>query len=285
LQQVESNKKDARVIEDKGTGVTYNEPDVTDEEYEEEYSPENSEKGAVKGEGIVQEEYHLTTIRSPVKPPVKEEEEGKYNYPPPPPFPKPLRPPPEERPFNEWQEDPLESVLEELANCNSLRDIIRVHGKIDGRTPFHFPHFFIVGWPHSGAQKIISELNRLSEFDGTAKLNGSSWFNKCQTEHGPDVTAEGCNASSEKDYIQNFLNAKTAAKSALEMITVDTSTDYLQAGGPLARRLYRYFPWMKVVFVIRDPITRLVAQVRGSDIREEPEGAYHMTNSWMKNRF
>ena len=228
--------------------------------------------------GILQletvEEVHLTTIRSPLAPDSRQGEDvqavdevrNDHKNPSskvlPPPFPKAFRPPPETRPFNEFQEDPLENVLGELEKCSTLRCIIRVHDKIDGRTAFNLPHFFIAGWPHTGVEYIINHLNRHSEFDGTVRLNGSSWFNHCQTEKGPNVDDPDCNSRSEWDYIQNFLNAKRAAETKLEMITVDTSTDYVQAGGPLARRLYRYFPWLKVVIIIRDPLTRLVTKVR-----------------------
>eukprot|EP00889_Picochlorum_renovo_P005381 jgi/Picre1/32411/NNA_007757.t1 len=110
-------------------------------------------------------------------------------------------------------------------------------------------------------QQIIKHLNQHSEFDGSISAHGSSWFNACQTEKGPDVKAEGCNVGSEKEYVQKVLKASAAADKSLEMITVDASTDYVLAGGPLARRLYRYFPWLKVVIVIRDPITRILSKI------------------------
>ena len=221
------------------------------------------------GEQIVPEEEHLTTIRSPVEPEVEEGAEAENNRnqgslvksPPPPPFARPLRPPPESRPFSDVQEDRLDEVLNELKGCTSLRCIIRSHGRIDGRTAFNFPHFFLIGFPYSGGHHILRFLNKHSEFEGTIRINGSSWFNYCQTEDGPDVRQDGCNAKSEADYIQNYLHAKKAATRELEMLTVDTSVDYLQAGGPLARRLYRYFPWLKIVIVVRDPISRVIAKL------------------------
>lgn len=213
------------------------------------------------------EEVHLTYIRSPVEPTevsifnTIDDEDEKVGGAPPPPFPRPFKSNPVTRPFNDFQEDPLGSVLDELEACTRLSCIIHVHDKIDGRTTFNFPHFFLLGYPFSGSRHIIDHLNKHSEFDGIISSSGSSWFNACQGEKGPEVDREGCNVSSEKDYIQNFLNAKRAAASGLEMVTVDTSTDYIFAGGPLARRLYRYFPWAKLVIVIRDPITRLLSKI------------------------
>jgi hypothetical protein len=210
------------------------------------------------------EEEHLTDIRSPVEPEfVDEEEEDERTVmgPPPPPFPRAFVSNPITRPFNEMQEDPLNKVLEELKSCTRLSCVIRVHGKLDGRTSFNFPHVFMIGYPFAGASHILAYLNRHSEFDGTIPYNGSSWFNACQSDDGPNVDADGCNVGSEEEYFQKFLNAKMAANRALDLVTVDTSEDYILAGGPLARRLYRYFPWLKLVIVIRDPITRLLAKI------------------------
>lgn len=210
------------------------------------------------------EEDHLTDIRSPIEPQLvddDEEEDIGVMGPPPPPFPRAFVSNPITRPFNEMQEDPLNKVLEELKSCTRLSCVIRVHGKLDGRTSFNFPHFFMIGYPFAGASHILAYLNRHSEFDGSISYNGPSWFNACQSEDGPHVDADGCNVASEEEYFQKFLNAKMAANRALDLVTVDTSQDYILAGGPLARRLYRYFPWLKLVIVIRDPITRLLAKI------------------------
>jgi hypothetical protein len=212
------------------------------------------------GQQAESDDHHLTDIQSPVEPDADWMWEGENELTagntPPPPVVRPLRPNPQTRPFNDFQEDPLGSVLDELKSCTRLSCIIRVHDKIDGRTSFNFPHFFLLGYPYSGSQGLIRFLNRHSEVDDSIPLNGSSWFNACQTEE-----KIGCNAKSEADYIQNFLNAKKAAERGLDMITVDASPDYVTAGGPLARKLYRYFPWAKIVLILRDPINRVLTKI------------------------
>jgi len=62
-------------------------------------------------------------------------------------------------------------------------------------------------------------------------------------------------------------NAKKAADRGLELVTMDASSDYISAGGPLARKLYRHFPWAKIVIIVRDPLTRVLAKItkRNSD--------------------
>ena len=187
---------------------------------------------------------------------------------PPPPVARPFRPNPQARPFPEGQEDTMGSVLNELASCTRLSCMIRVHDKIDGRTTFNFPHFFLLGYPHSGQQSLLRFLNRHSEVDGSVPLNGSSWFHACQTDD-----KVGCNVASEAEYIQTHLNAKMAAERGLELVTLDASSDYITAGGPLARKLYRYFPWLKIVMIIRDPISRVLAKITR---RNEDGSVYHL---------
>lgn len=195
---------------------------------------------------------------------------------PPPPVARPFRPAPQSRPFPEGQDDTLGSVLRELASCTRLSCIIRVHDKIDGRTPFNFPHFFLLGFPHSGQEPLLRFFNRHSEIDDSVPMVGSSWFSACQAS-GEDAddnatypaTKPGCHAASEAEYVQKFLNAKKAADRGLELVTMDASSDYISAGGPLARKLYRYFPWAKIVIIVRDPLTRVLAKIT----KRNPDGS------------
>ena len=214
---------------------------------------------------------YIATIDSPAEPDADAmwegvDELGESNTPPPP-VARLLRPISQARPFPEGQEDTLGSVLAELATCTRLSCIIRVNDKIDGRTAFNFPHFFLLGFPHSGQHRLLQFLNRHSEVDDSVPLNGSSWFHACQSED--PALRQGCNAASEADYVQNFLNAKKAADRGLELVTLDASSDYISAGGPLARKLYRYFPWAKVVMILRDPLTRVLAKIT----KRNPDGS------------
>lgn len=216
--------------------------------------------GVQSSQDPVKYPFQLATIESPQVPDIEAMWEGEDELAPgntpPPPVARPFRPNPQARPFPEGQEDTLGSVLNELSSCTRLSCIIRVNDKIDGRTTFNFPHFFLLGFPHSGQQQLLRFLNRHSEIDDSVPLNGSSWFNACQTDD-----KIGCNVASEAEYVQKYLNAKKAAERGLELVTLDASSDYITAGGPLARKLYRYFPWAKIVMIIRDPLTRVLAKI------------------------
>ena len=66
----------------------------------------------------------------------------------------------------------------------------------------------------------------------------------------------------ETQYLREFLRLEEAVDSRLSLVTLDASADYAGKGGPLARRLYRLFPWMKIVIMIREPISRIISYTR-----------------------
>jgi len=163
----------------------------------------------------------------------------------------------QERPFGRLQEDDLKDVLGELAACTSVRCVIRAHDKIDGRTRFNLPHFFLIGWQKSATTSVNAHLRYHPQYLPGIKKE-PHWFSVCQH----NINAPHCEAKNETHYLRDFLRIKEAAASKLELVTLDASADYAQKGGVLARRLYRLFPWLKVVIMIREPISRVISYTR-----------------------
>lgn len=63
-------------------------------------------------------------------------------------------------------------------------------------------------------------------------------------------------------YISEFLRINDAVESRLEKISVDASVDYAWKGSALAPELHRLFPWIKLVIIMREPLSRLISYVR-----------------------
>ena len=166
-------------------------------------------------------------------------------------------PAPLERSFGKLQEDDLEETLAELSTCTSIKCIIRVHDKLDGRTRFNLPHFFLVGWQKCATTSVNAFLRHHYQYL-PGLLKEPHYFSVCQS----NVNAPHCEAKNETQYLRDFLRIREAAESKLELATMDASADYAQKGGPLARRLYRLFPWLKVVIMIREPISRVISYTR-----------------------
>lgn len=163
----------------------------------------------------------------------------------------------QERPFGSLQEDNLDEVLAELAACTSVRCVIRAHDKIDGRTRFNLPHFFLIGWQKCATTSVNAYLRYHPQYLPGIKKE-PHWFSVCQS----NINAPHCEAKNETQWLRDFLRIKEAAESRLEMATLDASADYAQKGGVLARRLYRLFPWLKVVIMIREPVSRVISYTR-----------------------
>jgi hypothetical protein len=58
------------------------------------------------------------------------------------------------------------------------------------------------------------------------------------------------------------LRLEEAVASKLERVSVDASVDYAWKGGAIAPELYKLFPWIKLVIIMREPLSRLISYVR-----------------------
>lgn len=76
-----------------------------------------------------------------------------------------------------------------------------------------------------------------------------------------------CNVANEEDYILNFLRLKDAVATGLGAATVDASVDYAWKGEALAKKLHVLFPWLKIVMVMREPISRMISYTRMYTLR------------------
>lgn len=159
------------------------------------------------------------------------------------------------RPFSKQQDDDLGDALGELSRCTNMRCIIHAHDKIDSRTQFNLPHFFLLGWQKTAVSGVNAYLSKHSQYKASIANKEPHWFTKCQ----PDQDFSGCQANNETQYFRDFLNVREAASAKLEVATADFSADYAREGAPLARRLYRYFPWLKIVVMLKEPISRLIS--------------------------
>ena len=62
-------------------------------------------------------------------------------------------------------------------------------------------------------------------------------------------------------YIHDFLRSKEAAASRLNKVSADASVDYAWRA-LLADEIRQLFPWIKIVVILREPISRLISYIR-----------------------
>ncbi|KAL4515007.1 hypothetical protein Ndes2526B_g03676 [Nannochloris sp. 'desiccata'] len=159
--------------------------------------------------------------------------------------------------FGKAQDEDVKEVLGWMGKCQTLACIIKAHDRLQGRTRFNFPHFFLIGWQKCATTSVNAYLRYHPQYLPGVKKE-PHWFSVCQN----NLKAPHCLPQTEAEYLRDFLRLEDAVASRLELVTLDASADYAGRGGVLARKLYRLFPWIKVVIMIREPISRLISYTR-----------------------
>ena len=159
--------------------------------------------------------------------------------------------------FGHAQDENVTKVLDWMADCRNISCIIKANDRLQGRTRFNLPHFFLVGWQKSATTSVNAYLRHHPQYLPGIKKE-PHWFSVCQH----NLNAPHCLPQTEEEYLKDFLKLDEAVASRLEMVTLDASADYAGKGGAMARKLYRLFPWLKIVIMVREPISRLISYTR-----------------------
>lgn len=157
----------------------------------------------------------------------------------------------------------LRATLIALSKCKNFECIKKIHYEIDGRTRFNFPHFFLIGWQKCATTTVNAHLRRHPQFL-PSDIKEPHWFTVCKNS----PTNINCKASSLRNYLMQFLRMKDAAYMGLERATIDASVDYAWKGRALSTELHGLFPWLKIVMMMRDPISRMISYTRMFTVRE-----------------
>jgi hypothetical protein len=146
------------------------------------------------------------------------------------------------------------AALKELAQCTTLECISKMHPRLKG-TKFNLPHFFIAGWQKCATTSVYKHLTRHPEI-AKPFVKEPHFFTACQRA-GPACKVAGGN--SEHAYIRDNLQIERAAASGLSVASLDASVDYAMFGDVLAPKFKELFPWLKIVFVMRERIGRAMS--------------------------
>lgn len=148
-------------------------------------------------------------------------------------------------------------ALEHLKRCTTISCIQASHKKLKGKTKFNAPHFFLIGFQKCATTSVNHYLRGHPEYLPSI-LKEAHYFTACQKSWNDS----NCKANSTQDYIRNFLRIKDAAEDGLLSATVDASVDYAWKGEELAREIRKVFPWLKIVVMMREPISRVISYTR-----------------------
>lgn len=148
-------------------------------------------------------------------------------------------------------------ALEYLKSCRTLECIKKAHKNLQGRTKFNAPHFFLIGFQKCATTSVNHYLRGHPEYLPSV-LKEAHYFTACRKSWNDT----NCKAKSTEDYIDNYLRIKDVAENGLLTATVDASVDYAWKGEELARDIHKMFPWLKIVVMLREPISRVISYTR-----------------------
>jgi hypothetical protein len=142
----------------------------------------------------------------------------------------------------------LRKDLDALARCETLDCVSRAGARLRGRARFNAPHFMILGWQKCATTSIYRHLARHPQVLKPL-FKEPHFFTGCQRGGRNCKVAGGPN---ERAYTRDTLRVRAAAAGGLTAAALDASVDYAQEGETLAARLAALFPWLRLVFVVRE---------------------------------
>ena len=151
----------------------------------------------------------------------------------------------------------VQQGLQELKACTTLECIGKVHKKLAGKTKFNAPHYFLIGFQKCATTSVNNYLRGHPAYMPSV-LKEAHYFTACSKSWNDT----NCKANSTQDYIDNYLRISDAVDNGLMAATVDASVDYAWKGEDLAREIYSVFPWLKIVVMMREPISRVISYTR-----------------------
>lgn len=147
------------------------------------------------------------------------------------------------------------AALQDLARCSTLECITDVHPRLSGSTKFNLPHFMITGWQKCATTSIYRHLTRHPEI-AKPFVKEPHFFTACQRNGKACKVAGGNNTHA---YIRDTFQVERVAASGLTLASMDASVDYAMMAETLAPKFKQLFPWIKLVFVMREGIGRAMS--------------------------
>jgi len=147
--------------------------------------------------------------------------------------------------------------LRAIEACQDLVCLKEAHEKYP-RPPgmFNYPHFIIAGFQKAATTSLKRYLDKHSQ-SAPPKVKEPNFF----TDNCNEKPPEECPAADTRRYINRILNKKAYLASNGTLATYEASTHIVRAGLNLAPRLAELFPWVKIVIMLREPISRAASML------------------------
>lgn len=147
-------------------------------------------------------------------------------------------------------------IVEAIRGCESFDCVKMAHERPRGNAKFNFPHFLIIGWQKTATTSLFAYLNQHPEISRSYEKEPEFFSDTC----GYDVPG-GCTISDTRDYITRTLRSTWYSGHDGRIAQYEASTHYSRNGHRMAAGVYEVFPWVKIVALMREPISRAASML------------------------
>ena len=141
--------------------------------------------------------------------------------------------------------------VEAVRGCETLECLRIANNQPPGRSTFNFPHFIIAGWQKSATTSLHYHLVRHPSVSRPWEKEPEFFSELCHYN-----APEGCTPEDTKRYITRTLRVNRYAAYDGKLAHYEASTHYSRNGHVIAPLLYKEMPWIKIILLLREPISR-----------------------------
>jgi hypothetical protein len=150
--------------------------------------------------------------------------------------------------------------LAALADCETLECVRAAHTLPRGAAKFGFPHFMIVGFQKAATTSLHHHLGKHPSLRSSSPKEPEhlSWecfyrLDRC--------SATRARANATRAYLRETLHLADFVAGGGATGHFESSTHYVRNGDRLVAQLRAHMPWLRVVFSLREPISRAASML------------------------
>lgn len=146
--------------------------------------------------------------------------------------------------------------IEAIATCTTLECLRDAHKQPHGPAKFNFPHFMVIGFQKAATTSLYGYFQPHPQ-SLNPKTKEPEFLTFGCNYHPP----EECPAAATKKYIHETLRLKDFVASNGSRAAFEASTHIVRTGDVLAPRMLELMPWLKVIVLLREPISRAASML------------------------
>lgn len=146
--------------------------------------------------------------------------------------------------------------VEAVRGCATFECLRVAHERPPGRATFNFPHFMIAGWQKSATTSLHYHLVRHPSVMRPWYKEPEFFSFTCHFK-----IPDGCAPEDIEDYIQKTMRVQRYGAYDGKLAGYEASTHYSRLGHIVAPALAKEMPWLKIILLMREPISRAASML------------------------